>query len=137
MDSMKFRIRLQVLGIFAFGVLCGVLPARMYYATRVNAVTAAPAAHRTAAEDKLAVMDAYSKPLNMTADQLAQMSKILDETTVQADRLRQEVRPRFDDIRSNARARIRAMLTAEQQPRFDELVRERDAKRQQANSNNK
>jgi Spy/CpxP family protein refolding chaperone len=39
------------------------------------------------------------------------------------------VRPRYDAIRQNARTRIRALLTPEQQQRFDVKVAERDARR--------
>jgi len=41
--------------------------------------------------------------------------------------LRTELRPRFEEPRMKARSRIRALLTPEQQKKFDALVAKQDA----------
>jgi len=41
------------------------------------------------------------------------------------------LKPRFDEPRQKARTRIRALLTAEQQQKFDAMVAQRDAKREE------
>ncbi len=45
--------------------------------------------------------------------------------------LRAKARPRYDVIRQRACTRIRAVLTPEQQQRFDARIAERDARRSQ------
>jgi Spy/CpxP family protein refolding chaperone len=67
--------------------------------------------------------------LNLDERQAAEVRKILDETRNEYRVLRSEARPRFDAIRQSARTRIRALLTPDQQQRFDARVAERDARR--------
>ncbi len=67
--------------------------------------------------------------LNLNDQQSQQIRAILDDTRNQYRSLRTEVRPRYDVIRQQARSRIRAVLSPEQQQRFDAMIAERDAKR--------
>jgi len=67
--------------------------------------------------------------LGLDERQTAEVRRILDETRNEYRALRAEARPRFDAIRQSARTRIRALLTPEQQRRFDERAAERDARR--------
>jgi Spy/CpxP family protein refolding chaperone len=69
------------------------------------------------------------RDLNLNDQQSQQIRAILDDTRNQYRSLRTEVRPRYDAIRQQARSRIRAMLSPEQQQRFDAMIAERDAKR--------
>ena len=68
--------------------------------------------------------------LNLDERQAAEVRKILDETRNEYRSLRSEARPRFDAIRQSARTRIRALLTTEQQQRFDARVAEMDKRRE-------
>ena len=69
------------------------------------------------------------RELELDERQAAEVRKILDETRNEYRALRSEARPRFDAIRQSARTRIRALLTPEQQQRFDARVAEMDARR--------
>jgi Spy/CpxP family protein refolding chaperone len=69
------------------------------------------------------------RDLELNEQQSAEVRKILDETRNEYRTLRSEARPRFDTIRQSARTRIRALLTPEQQQRFDARVSEMDARR--------
>lgn len=69
------------------------------------------------------------RDLNLSAEQAEGVRAILDETREEYRALRHEARPRYESIRRNARERIRALLTPEQQRRFDEKAAERDARR--------
>jgi Spy/CpxP family protein refolding chaperone len=68
--------------------------------------------------------------LNLTDEQTKAVSTILDETRNEYKTLRAELRPRFDEPRQKARARIRALLTPEQQQKFDARVAQQDAERE-------
>jgi len=65
--------------------------------------------------------------LKLTDQQTTSVRTILDETRNEYRTLRTELRPRFEEPRMKARARIRALLTPEQQQKFDALVAQQDA----------
>jgi len=69
--------------------------------------------------------------LNLTDQQTTQVRAILDETRNEYRALRSELKPRFEEPRQKARARIRALLTPEQQQKFDAMVTQKDAQRSQ------
>jgi len=82
---------------------------------------------RNAPRDK---MEKLHRDLNLTDDQVKSVSTILDETRNEYKALRTELKPRFDEPRQKARIRIRALLTAEQQQKFDAMVAQVDAQRE-------
>jgi Spy/CpxP family protein refolding chaperone len=59
---------------------------------------------------------------------------IIDETRNEYRALRTELRPRFEEPRQKARARIRALLTPEQQQKFDGMIAQQDAQRDEQKS---
>lgn len=68
--------------------------------------------------------------LDLDARQTEQIRAIIDETREGYRQLQTEVRPRYDTLRRDGRTRIRALLTPEQQQKFDRMTAERDARRQ-------
>ena len=68
--------------------------------------------------------------LNLTDQQTTQIKTILDDTKNEYKALRTELKPRFDEPRLKARAKIRALLTPEQQQKFDAIVARYDARRE-------
>jgi hypothetical protein len=62
--------------------------------------------------------------LDLRADQQQQVEVILRESGEEFARLRQEIRPRFQEIRERSRARIRALLDPGQQATFEKLAQE-------------
>ena len=135
MDTMKLKVGISVVFFILFGFFAGVVVDKNFLA-KANEKDK-PAAPKV--DPKVEMMQFYSSRLNMTDEQREQMGRILDETTGEYDSLRKSMKPQFDKIRNGARQRIRAMLTPEQQPKYDALVQERDAQRQQKNDakNNK
>jgi Spy/CpxP family protein refolding chaperone len=75
--------------------------------------------------------DKMRRELNLTDEQTKAVSNILDETRAEYRALRTELKPRFDEPRQKARSRIRALLTAEQQQKFDAMVAQKDAQREE------
>ena len=68
--------------------------------------------------------------LDLDERQTEQIRAIIDETREGYRQLQTEVSPRYDALRRDGRARIRALLTPEQQQKFDRMTAERDARRQ-------
>ena len=67
--------------------------------------------------------------LKLTDEQTKAVQAIIDETRNEYRTLRTELRPRFEEPRQKARARIRALLTPEQQQKFDAMIAQQDAQR--------
>jgi Spy/CpxP family protein refolding chaperone len=125
MDTMKLKVRAGVIVLVLAGFFMGIT-AEKYLLTRADIKPV-----QVKVDPKKEMMEFYGSRLNMTDEQKEQMGRILDETSGKYDSLRKSMKPQFDEIRTGARQRIRAMLTPEQQPKYDELVQERDAQRQQ------
>ena len=103
-----------VLGSFTGGAITG------FYRTMTRPDRGAP-------RDR---MEKIRRDLNLTDDQMKSVSAILDETKNEYKALRVELKPRFDEPRQKARAKIRALLSAEQQQKFDAMVAQQDAQRE-------
>jgi Spy/CpxP family protein refolding chaperone len=67
--------------------------------------------------------------LKLTDEQTKAVQAIIDETRTEYRALRTELRPRFEEPRQKARARIRALLTPDQQQKFDGMIAQQDAQR--------
>jgi len=74
-------------------------------------------------------MEKLRRDLSLTDDQVKSVSAILDDTKSEYKALRTELKPRFEEPRQKARGRIRAVLTPEQQQKFDAWVAQVDAQR--------
>jgi Spy/CpxP family protein refolding chaperone len=72
--------------------------------------------------------------LKLTDEQTKAVQAIIDETRNEYRALRTELRPRFEEPRQKARARIRALLTPEQQQKFDGMIAQQDAQRDEQKS---
>lgn len=120
----RLKIWLVVMGVFALGCVTGASLDSVY---RLQAGNARPEMRgRRGKED---VFENMKRDLNLSEQQATEIRAILDQTRNDYRALRTEVRPRYDALRQNARSRIRALLTSDQQQRFDARIAERDARR--------
>lgn len=116
------KVWLVLVVVFVLGTFTG--------AFTVGAVTGFY--HSMAHSDRNAPHDRFEKmrrDLNLTEDQTKSVSTILDETRNEYRSLRAELRPRFEEPRQKARTKIRALLTPDQQQKFDAMVAQQDAQR--------
>jgi Spy/CpxP family protein refolding chaperone len=111
----RLKIWLVIVGVFVLGCVTGASLDSVY---RLRG--------RGGRQDGFEKM---KRDLKLNEQQATEIRAILDQTRNDYRSLRTEVRPRYDTIRQNARARIRALLTPEQQQRFDARMAERDARR--------
>ncbi|HZS45992.1 MAG TPA: hypothetical protein VFC63_12885 [Blastocatellia bacterium] len=130
MDSIKWKVRIGLIVIALTCVTTGIVIDRYLMPARANNTVVS-----TPSDPKVEIIEYYGDNLNMTKEQRAQMSQILDDTFNQYKKLREEIHPRQLEIRNNARQKIRAILTPDQQPKYDELVAQRDAQKQQQKNN--
>lgn len=87
--------------------------------------------------DRDAMFEKIRTDLNLTAEQSKEMRRVLDETANEFRALRTELRPRYEELRLKTRGRMRALLNAEQQQKFDSLIAEIDARRQKGEGDNR
>ena len=115
----RLKLLLAVLAVFALGCVTG---AALDSAYRLQARSD----HGHGKDD---FFESMRSNLNLTNEQATQIRTIVDETRAEYRQLRTEVRPRYDALREKGRGRIRALLTPEQQQKFDAMTAERDARR--------
>ncbi|HEX8291861.1 MAG TPA: hypothetical protein VF570_08915 [Pyrinomonadaceae bacterium] len=121
----RLKLWLAVAVVFALGCATGAFLDSAY---RLRA-GAGRGDSRGGRHDREHMFEKMQRELELDERQSAEVRKILDETRGEYRALRAEARPRFDAIRQSARTRIRALLTPDQQRRFDARVAEKDARR--------
>lgn len=120
----RLKLWLAIAAIFALGCATGAL-LDSAYRLRAGAARTEGRSRR----DHEEVFGRMRRDLQLTDQQADEVRRILEQTRSDYRALRAEARPRFDSIRQSARTRIRALLTPEQQQRFDAKVAEKDARR--------
>jgi Spy/CpxP family protein refolding chaperone len=74
-------------------------------------------------------MAMFTRDLNLNSDQQNQIQAILNDTRARYAELHQKLDPEYEQVRHEGRERIRQVLTPEQQPKFEELLRQIDEDR--------
>ncbi len=122
----KLKVWLVLVVVFALGAITGAALTGLYR-SRAGADRPEKAMHER--------FEKMRSELNLTDEQTKSISAILDETRNEYRGLRAELRPRFEEPRQKARTKIRALLTPEQQQKFDALVAQQDAQRESEQKN--
>jgi Spy/CpxP family protein refolding chaperone len=114
------KIWLVLLVVFVLGSVTGAALTGLY---RSRSGSGAEAREKAAHER----FEKMRNELKLTDQQTTSVRTILDDTRSEYRALRTELRPRFEEPRMKARAKIRALLTQEQQQKFDAMVAQQDA----------
>ncbi len=119
----RLKIWLVLVGVFVLGSVTGAALSGVYQARSYGGPDGK---HDNKGQ---AFIDKMRKELNLTNEQAAQINTIVNETRNEFRTLRAEARPRYDAIRQKKRERIRGVLNAEQQQKFDQMIARKDAAR--------
>ena len=119
----RFKIWLALLGVFALGAMTGGA------LDRVHCLRSHHGERGGTRGGGDGFFQALQSELALTDEQSYVVRGIIDKTHTEYRALRDEVRPRYDAVRQRERAAIRAMLTEEQQQKFDQMTARFDAKR--------
>jgi Spy/CpxP family protein refolding chaperone len=84
----------------------------------------------SAPQTKGQIVSNLTKELQLTPDQQKQLGAIVDDTKMQWRALYTTIEPRHEEIRQQSRDRIRAILTPDQKPKFEEFMKRIDEQRQ-------
>jgi Spy/CpxP family protein refolding chaperone len=119
---------LLVTVLFVLGIAIGSVGT--YLVTmRVQAARLAAPVHNPAH-----TMAMYTRDLNLTPDQQTQIQAIMNDTRAHYADLHQKLDPEYEQVRQQGRERIRQILTPEQRPKFEELLRQMDEERRKRNA---
>jgi Spy/CpxP family protein refolding chaperone len=111
-----------VILVFVLGIALGVVGT--YLVT--SRVEAARAGGSRTHGNALAI---FTKDLNLTTAQQQQIEVILRDVRAQYAAIHEKVDPEYEQARKQGRDRIRQVLTPEQKPKFEELLRRMDEER--------
>ncbi len=121
----RLKVWLVLVGVFLLGSVMGGSLAGVYYLRHRDGH------HERDNHRQDDILERMRGDLKLTVEQTAQVRAIVAETGNQFQALRAEARPRFDAIKLKERERIRAVLTPDQQQRFDQITARHDAMREQ------
>lgn len=126
------KARLIVVTVFVIGFAAGALSLNLYQQLTNSKGKDRP---HNGAEF---LVNKMNEKVGLTSDQQEQIKKILDETNDKYREIRKDIEPRikdvvprFDTVRQESRDRIRALLTTEQLPKYEQMVTEHDKMREQ------
>jgi Spy/CpxP family protein refolding chaperone len=112
---------LLVLLVFALGVALGSVGTLV--TTRVRADRPQGAA---SVPSRMAL---FTKDLNLNPEQQKQVQAILTETRARYAEIHRRADPEYENARHESREKIRQILTPEQRPKFEDLLRRFDEER--------
>lgn len=120
-NGIKGKATGLVIVVFLLGIALGALG--MYY---WGGHVLASRAHHF---DRGKLLEDMTREVGLTPDQKTQLEVIIEDTRGKFQAIDDQTRPQYDQVRQQARDRIRAFLTPEQRPKFEEFVRHLDEER--------
>jgi Spy/CpxP family protein refolding chaperone len=114
--------------VFVLGIALGSLGT---YAVTTRVLAARP---QTGPRSAAVAVAQYTRDLNLNPDQQKQIQAILSDTRSRYAALHDKLDPEYEQVRQEGRERVREVLTPEQRPKFEDLLRrmDEDRKRRQA-----
>jgi hypothetical protein len=121
---------LLVFVLFVLGVGLGSVGT---YLVTMRVQAARPQA--TLAHNPAHTMAMYTRDLNLNADQQSQIQAILNDMRARYAALHEKLDPEYEQVRQQGREQIRQLLTPEQRPKFEDLLRQIDEDRRRRQTN--
>lgn len=118
---------LLVFVLFVLGIALGSLGTYVV-TTRVLAARPQLIPPRNSSPSHMAM---FTRDLNLTPEQQNQIQAILNDTRAHYAALHERLDPEYEQVRQQGRDRIRQLLTPDQRPKFEDLLRQMDEDRRQ------
>jgi hypothetical protein len=115
--------------VFLLGAAIGGMAGYVYAHQRFAVTNAAPnsaASDAARREQKVRELTALA---GLTAEQSQQVDAIIGDVQAQMKTIRKTTDPQINEAREKGRDRIRAILTADQKPKFEEFIHKMDEER--------
>ena len=137
-SNSQSKARVIVVSVFIIGFAAGALALNLYQKLSSSSSNNMPT-HGTEF-----LLKRMNDKVGLSSDQQEQIKKILDETNDKYKDLRSEMEPRikdfeprFNSVRQESRDRIRALLSPDQLPKYEQMVQDRDKMREQEKERSK
>ena len=119
------KAMLLVFVVFALGIALGGVGT---YVVETRVLAARP---QTSLHTPASNMAMFTRDLNLDAEQQKQIQGIFNDQRTHYAELHDKFDPEYERVRHDGRERIRQILTPEQRPKFEELLRQIDEDRRQ------
>ncbi|HLG18054.1 MAG TPA: hypothetical protein VJH03_26670 [Blastocatellia bacterium] len=113
----KTKAGFVVLAIFVIGFAAGGLSMNLYLRAGGPGPRGNP---------REFILKKMTDELALAPEQREQIGAVLDETFSRYSEIRKEMEPRMTAVRQQGREKIRAILTPQQVPKFEEMLRRQD-----------
>lgn len=130
-NTSQKKARLIVAAVFVIGFAAGALSLNLY-----QHLTSSNKQDQRRGRTEY-ILGKMKEEVGLTSDQQDNVKKILDETGEKYFEIRKDIEPamkpfepRFEAVRQESRNRIRSLLSEEQLPKFEEMVRKQDEMRE-------
>jgi Spy/CpxP family protein refolding chaperone len=111
--------------VFLLGAALGGM---LGYVFAHHTAMAAPS-QMTDAQKRVQKVQRLTQELNLSPDQQKQLDAIISSVQAEYKAIHQSTEPQIDQARQKGREQIRAILTAEQKPKFEEFLKRLDEER--------
>jgi Spy/CpxP family protein refolding chaperone len=115
---------LLVLVLFVLGIALGGVGT---YVVTTEVQAARP--HASLSHNYAGTVALFTHGLSLSSDQEKQLEVIFNDMRDHYDALHAKLDPEYEQVRQQGRERIRQILTSEQRPKFEELLRQIDEDR--------
>jgi hypothetical protein len=136
-SNSQTKARLIVVSVFVIGFAAGALSLNLYQQLTSSSKKDQPRGTE-------ALVGRMTDRVGLSSEQQEQVRKILDEATDKYKDIRKDMdpmvkpfEPRFNAVRQESRDRIRALLTSEQLPKYEQMVLDHDKMREQEKERSK
>ena len=127
-SSVQKKAGVMVAAVFLLGAVFGGVGTH-YWEVRANG------GRNTSGYPKHAeIMKQLTVQVGLSDEQEKQVGAVVDDIRAKMHELSQQQKPQADAIRADGRQRIRALLTTEQQPKYEQFLKQLDADRANAES---
>jgi hypothetical protein len=124
MTRKNLPIAFYLLLVFVSGSVVGALGYRTYNPPTARTINTPP----SPSEWRRSYIEESRTRLSLTEDQVAKLTAILDTTDARFREVREHDNQSIRQIREEHFEKVRAMLTPEQRPKYEQLHKEREAK---------
>lgn len=126
MIETRTKVGLAFLVVFLLGFAAGVLSLSVYYRRGEAPRQAIWAGGKFNRERYVREL---TEAVRLQPEHMGALNAALDETREEFLALRRRLQPQFEEVRQRARQRIRSILNADQQPRFEAFIKRWDEER--------
>jgi Spy/CpxP family protein refolding chaperone len=125
-NSAARKAALWVGVVFILGAALGGMLGYVFAHQKYTVTSASPTSESARRAQKVQELTQLA---NLTPEQSQQVEAIIRETQGQIKGIRQTTDPQINEVRQKGRERIRAILSAEQKPKFEEFIKKLDEER--------